>query len=168
MAFHWYTMRVKPHKERSVYELLIAEDVEVYLPLVKVNPKNPRAAKYRPYFPGYMFIHCDLASVGRNRFQWIPGTHGLVNFDGDPPIVPADLIDELENRLIAIERSGGLVLNQIEPGDRVRITKGPFTGFTGIFNAHLSGRERVEVLLAFLSQSPHRVQMDVADVDKIG
>ena len=60
MAFQWYALRTKPHKEQAVYRQLLADEVTAYFPCLQVKPKNPRASKIRAYFPGYMFVNLDL------------------------------------------------------------------------------------------------------------
>ncbi|MBP9501061.1 MAG: hypothetical protein KBF17_02765 [Candidatus Promineofilum sp.] len=180
MAAHWYTLHVKPHKERFIHERLrspeglpylgesgLGRPIDVFFPAVRVKPKNPRAAKTRPYFPGYLFVHADLEVLGENAFSWIPGAHGLVNFGGTPAIVPDALIHELRQRIVQIEEAGGWVESNLAPGDAVRIISGPFAGYGAIFDAQLPGHERVQVLLAFLSQHPQRIQLDLEDVEKI-
>lgn len=164
---NWYVLRVKPHKDRAVNEQLHSWDIQTYLPLVRVKPKNPRAAKYKPYFPGYLFIYADLEVVGTNTLNWMPGTMGLVSFDGKPATVPEKLISELKERLAEIEAAGGLVMSELEPGDKVRIVEGPLAGYEAIFDMTLPGKERVQVLLTFLSQYPQRVELDAADIKKI-
>ena len=163
----WYALRVKPHKERTVSQQLQSWDVGIYCPLVRVKPKNPRAAKKKPYFPGYLFVHIDLESVGTNAINWMPGTVGLVSFGGTPAIVPDNLISELQQRLCQIEAEGGLEMVNLEPGDAVRIVEGPFAGYEAIFNMRLPGNDRVQVLLSFLSQYPHPVELDADDIQKI-
>lgn len=180
MAAHWYTLHVKPHKERFVHERLLSPEgipylgelaaerpIEVFFPAVRVKPKNPRAAKTRPYFPGYLFVRADLEVLGDNAFSWIPGAHGLVRFGDVPAAVPETLIRELKQRMIQIEEAGGLVVATLKPGDPVRIVSGPFAGYEAIFDAQLPGRERVQVLLAFLSKHPQRVEMNPEDVEKV-
>lgn len=180
MTVHWYALHVKPHKERLVYERLLAPDgipslssadgrlpYKVFFPAVHVKPKNPRAAKIRPFFPGYMFVNADLEELGHNAFSWVPGTRGLVNFGGEPAIVPDQLILELKERVTKIETAGGLVFETYQPGERVRIVSGPFAGYDGIFDATLPGGERVQVLLSFLSRYPQRVKIDAEDIRKI-
>ena len=164
---NWYALRIKPHKERAVSEQLQQWDIEAYCPMVRVKPKNPRAAKQKPYFPGYLFVHIDLDSVGSNTINWMPGTLGLVSFGNTPATVPENLIGELQQRLLQIEAQGGLVLVDLEPGDPVRIVEGPFAGYEAIFNMRLAGKDRVQVLLSFLSQHPHPVELDAVDIKKI-
>ncbi|UCC51518.1 MAG: hypothetical protein JSV68_20790 [Anaerolineaceae bacterium] len=163
----WYALRVKPHKENAVTQHLESWDVEVYCPLLRVKPKNPRAAKKKPYFPGYLFVHIDLEGIGANTINWMPGTLGLVSFGGTPAVVPNNLITEIQQRLLQIEAEGGLVMVDLEPGDPVRIVEGPFAGYEAIFNMRLPGKDRVQVLLSFLSQYPQPVELDVVDIKKI-
>lgn len=180
MAPFWYALHVKPHKERFIYERLLAPKglpgfddslsgsaIEVFYPAVRVKPTNPRAAKIRPYFPGYLFVRADLAVLGDNAFSWIPGVHNLIRFGDVPVVVPESLIHELQLRMARIEESGGLVMSTLRAGDRVRIMSGPFAGYEAIFDMQLPDRERIQVLLAFLSKHPQRVQLDGEDIEKI-
>ncbi len=95
---HWYALNSKPHQECRVGEHLRQRRLEVYVPLVRVNPVNPRAARIRPYFPGYLFVHCDFSIVGVSTAQWTPGLRGVVSFGGPPGIVPDAFICELRQR----------------------------------------------------------------------
>jgi transcriptional antiterminator RfaH len=167
MTMQWYALSVKPHKERAVHQLLNAREVEVFFPTIRVKPKNPRAAKIRPYFPGYMFVYADLRDMGRNAFSWTPGTRGLVSYGGEPAVVPPGLIQELKQRLAEIEAKGGLMRATLKKGDRVRIVSGPFEGYEAIFDMHMPGKERVQVLLAFLSSQPKALKLDPEDIEKL-
>jgi transcriptional antiterminator RfaH len=168
MSFNWYVLRVKPHKERAVLAQLEIRDVDVYFPVLKVNPVNPRAARERPYFPGYMFVRVNLTDLGANALRWVPGAHGLVEFGGVPAVVPTNLIQEIEKRLVKIEARGGLTLSKLKRGDRVRITGGLFAGYEAIFDERLPGNQRVQVLLSFLSNFPQPVKLDADDIKKLG
>lgn len=161
MAEYWYVLRTKPQKEQFVLQQLRVQAVTLYFPAVRVKPVNPRAAKIRPYFPGYLFVQADLAQAGRNAFSWLPGVVGLVQFGGEPAIVPDTLIRSLQERLA---RTAQLRQDDLQPGDRVRITSGPFTGYEAIFDLRLPGKDRVQVLLAFLSQQPQPLKLPAADV----
>ncbi len=167
MNEHWYVLRVKPHKERAVNQHLQGWDIDTYLPLVRVKPKNPRAAKQKPFFPGYLFVYADLDKVGANTMNWMPGAIGLVSFGEVPPVVPENLIHDIQRRLAHIEAEGGLVLADLNPGDKVRIVEGPFAGYEAIFDMRLPGKDRVQVLLSFLSQHPQPVEMDSDKIKKI-
>lgn len=167
MSLNWYALSVKPHKERVVHRLLEARGFELFFPTITVKPKNPRAAKVRAYFPGYMFVRADLGDLGINAFSWTPGTRGLVAYGGEPAAVPVSLIQELKARLANIEAIGGPVFENLKKGDRVRIVSGPFEGYEAIFDTRLMGNERVQVLLAFLSSHPQPVKLHNDDIEKL-
>ncbi len=181
MPVAWYVLHVKPHKERFVFQRLIEAGeqsslmpvaghslpIEAYFPSVRVKPKNPRAAKIRPFFPGYLFVHVDLDELGDNAFSWIPGAHGLVRFGGEPAVVHDTLIAELKQRVAEIDAAGGLAAAGFKKGDPVRVISGPLAGYDAIFDMQLPGKDRVQVLLSFLSSHPQRVQLDPADLAKV-
>lgn len=169
----WYALHAKPHKERQVAEHLRQREIEVYLPLVRVNPVNPRSARIRPYFPSYLFVKADLQSVGLGTLQWTPGLRRLVEFDGQPAVVPDNFILELRRRLGQIQAAGGLALEGLGRGDPVRIVAGPFAGYEAVFDARLPGSERVRVLLQLIAASQRRgagrsvpVELDAGSIAK--
>jgi len=165
MSKDWYALRVKPHKERAVSRLLQSRDIQMFFPTLRVKPVNPRSAKEKPYFPGYLFIKANLSEMGKNAFSWIQGTHGLVVFGGIPAVVPERLINDLQAKLTELnaQQPGRL---QVKKGESVRIVSGPFAGYEAIFDAHLPGSERVQVLLAFLSNYPQTLKLDESDIEK--
>ncbi len=167
MSFHWYVLHVKPHKERPVFELLEAKQITTYYPAIAVEPVNPRARKERPFFPGYLFVHLDLDDIGSNALRWTEGTHGLVEFGGVPATVPENLINEIKQRLLKwqVKSEGGV--DNLKRGDRVRISGGLFEGYEAIFDSQLPGKQRVQVLLAYLKEQPKRLQIDTEYIQKI-
>jgi transcriptional antiterminator RfaH len=162
MALHWYALRSKPRKEDVVWKQVRERGFEVFYPRMRVNPINPRSRKFRPYFPGYLFIRIDIAEVGISAFQWIPHTTGLVSFGGEPANVPDNLIHAIRQRVDEIAQAGGEVFDSMHKGDVVRINYGPFEGYEAIFDARLPGTERVRVLLEFLSHRYIPVELDAS------
>jgi transcription antitermination factor NusG len=150
MSVQWFAMRTKPRKEEVVWRQLRVDGYDTYFPRLRVNPVNPRARKLIPYFPGYIFIHVDLDQVGQSVFQWMPHTTGLVSFGGEAAPVPENLIVELKKRIKEIAEAGGEKFLGLKTGDPVIIQEGPFYGYEAIFDARISGNERVRVLLELM------------------
>jgi len=165
MTAQWYTIFSKPHKEIQVADYLRSNSIDVYLPTLKVKPVNPRSAKIRPFFPRYLFVHAELASVGTSALKWIPGAVGLVEFDGEPAIVSDVFIDTLKTRIVEIKASGSLHLDGLKQGDSVQITSGAFAGFEAIFDLRLSGPERVQVLLHWMGREM-KVKLNANGIEK--
>ena len=154
--FHWYVFHAKPHKERQVAEQLRQRGCDVFLPLVRISPVNPRAARERSFFPCYLFARLDLEAVGVNTIQWLPGLHRLVQFGGQPAVVPDNFVHELKRRVAQIRAAGGMVFDGLERGMAVKITSGPFAGYEAIFDLRLGDTGRVRVLLEWVEEAQRR------------
>ena len=151
MSLQWYVLRSKPKKEDVVYQQLRAQEFESYFPRIRVHPKNPRPRKYKPYFPGYMFVRIDLEDVGMSVFKWMPHTLGFVTFDDQPAAVQEHMIRDMQGRIKEINDAGGEVFDGLKAGDAIRIEHGPFSGYEAVFDTRLPGTERVRVLLQLLN-----------------
>ncbi|NJL92893.1 MAG: hypothetical protein HC915_03800 [Anaerolineae bacterium] len=165
MTAQWYAMFSKPRKELQVASYLRSHALEVYHPVLRVKPVNPRAARVRSYFPRYLFVHADLQEVGVGTFQWCLGASGLVQFDNTPAVVPEHFIQALQERLQVLEARGGLAPQDFRSGDTVVLKTGPFAGYEAIFDARLSGTERVQVLLHWLGREI-KVQLHASGLEK--
>jgi len=150
MGTGWYVLRSKPNKEQFLWGQVLAHHVEIYYPSVKAQVVNPRARKMRPYFPGYLFVHVDLAQMPHSFWYWLPGSRGLVSFDEIPAVVPDALIIAIRRKVDEINASGGEQFVRLKPGDPVIVQSGPFSDYTGIFDGCVSGNDRVRVLLNHL------------------
>lgn len=153
MPANWYTLHSHPRKEDLLWTQVNRYGFESYYPRVRVHPVNPRARKIQPYFPGYLFVKVDLDKVGRSLFQWMPFGTGLVSFGDEPAVVPEILIHTLKRRIAEIADAGGLLFDELHPGDEVVIHSGVFAGYEAIFDAKLPGSERVRVLLKMIKQN---------------
>ncbi len=160
MPVQWYALRSKPNKEKALYRYVAGQGYSVFYPRISVQPVNPRARKVRPYFPGYMFVHACLEQAGERAFRFMPFSQGLVWLGGRPAVVAEGVVAELQARLAQLEAQGGLMENALSPGERVRVCEGAFDGYEGIFDVHLSGRDRVRVLLEMLNDRYLPVELE--------
>ena len=119
MAKFWYALRSKPRKEDVVWRQVHVRGYETFFPRLRVNPVNPRARKYKPYFPGYIFVRADLEDVGLSVFKWMPHTLGLVSFGGEPAIVPDNLIPAIRSRIDEINATGGEIFETCSLPSRI-------------------------------------------------
>jgi transcriptional antiterminator RfaH len=166
MSLRWYALRSKTRKEDIVHRQVKEKGYEVFYPKLRINPVNPRARKFKPYFPGYLFVQADLDEVGSSVFQWMPHTLGLVSFGGEPAVVPENLIYAIQQKVIEIAAAGGELLNGLKSGDPIMITNGPFEGYEAIFDTRIPGSERVRVLLQLLDSRRVPVELPAANIHK--
>ncbi len=160
----WYVLRAKPNKEAFLAGQLEARNIEVLNLLVKVNPVNPRARKFKPYFPGYIFLHTDLEKHPPVLLERIPGAARLVHIGNDIASVPDNILQAILSRVEQINAAGGEVLNTLKPGDRINLQSGPFAGYEGIFNTRITGTERVRIFLKMLQDRQLVVEVPAGQV----
>jgi Transcription antiterminator len=166
MSASWYVIRSKPNKENFLAGQLSAYGIKVFCPHIRVRTVNPRARKVRAYFPSYLFVYVDLETISTSTLHWMPGAVNLVSFDGKPASVPDSLISALERQVEHINAAQENYVKEIKLGDVVVIQDGPFAGYEAIFDGHLSGRERVRVLLNFLQKRQIPVELGEQQISR--
>ena len=97
-------------------------------------------------------MHVDLNQIGKNTLEWMPSSTGLVEFGGEPAVVPENFIHELKQTLAQLQTERDLGVRGIKPGDKVRIMGGPFAGYEAIFDTQLNGDQRAQLLLHWLGR----------------
>lgn len=161
---HWYALRSKPNKELFLYGQLLSHHIETYLPLIRARVVNPRARRLKPYFPGYLFVHLDAATTKMSELFWMPGSAGLVAYGSEFPQVPPQLISAIQKQIATLEHDSANPAPRFHHGDRVRVQGGPFHGYEAIFDACLSGHDRVRVLLKYLQGRQLPVELSASQL----
>lgn len=145
---HWYALYTKPHKEHHVSSLLEDKGYEVYLPALQITKRG--RDRTVPFFSCYLFARMkgssDLPSV-----RWTPGLRSIVNFGGQPAVVPDDIVSLTRQRLARMQESGQ-PLHGFKRDDRVRIRSGPFRDFEAVFESDLSSPARARILVDLLGR----------------
>ncbi len=166
MSLQWYALRSKPNREEALWREAGARGFHVYYPTQRVHPVNPRARKTRPYFPGYMFVRADIQATGMSAFGWMPYSNGIVSFGGQPASVPEGLVNAIHRRVDEINAAGGELFDGLRRGEIVTIQGGPFAGSQAIFDARLSGTDRVKVLLRLLSRQEVPLELSAGQIQR--
>ena len=142
-------------------------EIETYYPRLHVQPVNPRALKVKPYFPSYLFIRTDLQTIGISTLQWLPGAIGLVDFGGELATISEDLLQVIRSKVERMNAASGELWEGLKAGDVVAIQEGPFAGYQAIFDARVSGKERVRVLLQLLRDRKLGVELSIRQIERI-
>ena len=166
MSVAWYAIHSQPHKEDQLANQLHAYNIEVFYPCISVKPVNPRSKKIRPYFPGYMFVRSDLDDIGVAAFQRMPYATGLVEFGGEPSVVPDTMIIAIKNNLAHQTTSHNEDSLTFQPNDAVIINSGAFEGFEALFDKKISGNDRVRVLLHMLNNRYIPIDLQTKNIKK--
>jgi len=156
----WFLLNTKPRKEFRVERLFSEASFEVYL------PKHKNGTSLKPFFPCYEFIRFDYPR-DYNLVKYTRGVKAVVGTETGPIPLPDRVIDEIRSRevdgLVVIPHGAGTP----REGDEIEVTEGPLKGLRGIFKQELSGRERVLILLNYVSYQG-RLLIERNKVQKVG
>ena len=141
----WYVVRTKPRSESLAAREIGRDDIEIFSPLITSDQINKGQTPV-PLFPGYIFMRVDLESYGWPSFRSGQHVRGLLNFDGDAPWLPDQIIDELKLRCDTLNEDGG-IWRRYEPGDWVQVINSTLQGLGQVVEHGKSSNSPVRVLL---------------------
>jgi transcriptional antiterminator RfaH len=162
----WFCLKAQPKREHIAAACLRQiSEVEAFCPRVRFRKRTNRGPVWfvESMFPGYLFARFDYATFHR-RVRQRSGVSGFVHFGDRLALLPDALVNEMKMRigtdeLLEIEQG-------LEPGQNVRIIKGPFQGLEAPVTRLITARERVEILLEWIGRSLH-AEASVADVPPV-
>lgn len=159
----WFVISSKPRREEYAQEQLARRGVETFLPRIVEPARLLDRSNIAPLFPGYLFVHIDLATQYFN-VVWTPGVRKLIGFGEAPSPVDDAVVDFLRERVGAegILRPASL----LREGDMVRVRRGPLEGLVGIIEHPGGGRGRVRVLMELLRRQT-RVEMPLHILERV-
>ncbi len=164
MSDAWYALRSKAGKGESLWHSATQLGFATYCPHTLVKPVNPRARRFRPYLPGYLFVQADLERVGRYYFDRMHNAIGLLGFDDAPAPIDESALETLRAQVARIVKAGGELFARLKSGDEVAIQSGPFAGYEAIFDMRLSDSERVRVFVAFMDNRRVPVEISIGHI----
>lgn len=168
---HTYTgreNRVKELLEKAIERQgLGGQFGRVILPAERVARvrKAKIVAEERRLYPGYIVVEMEPGEQTMALVNSIPGvTHMLGTKDQPVPLTEAEVNSMLEQ----IERGRDKAEPEapFEKGENVKVTKGPFAGFTGQVEEIFAERRRVKVTVTIFGR-PTPIDLDFLDVQPI-
>ncbi len=168
---HTYTgreRRVKELLEKAVERQGLADKFgRIILPAERVARvrKAKIVAEERQLYPGYIVVEMEQEEQPMALVNSIPGvTHMLGTKDQPMPLSEAEVNSMLEQ----IERGHDKAEPEapFEKGENVKVTKGPFAGFTGQVEEINTERRRVKVTVTIFGR-PTPIDLDFLDVQPI-
>ena len=168
----WYVLRTAGTKERKAADYLqkeiersgLEDQVDQILVPVKkeiVTKNGKRKAVDKLLFPGYVLIHAELSAKLENIIRnLVPGMSGFLTekktANGTMERVPVPFRDEEAQRILGnqdenVDSAAETVVNY-EVGESVRITDGPFSGFSGTVDEILEDRSKVKVIVVIFGR----------------
>jgi transcriptional antiterminator RfaH len=140
----WFVLNTKPKKEFQVERLFYEGGFEFYCPKYKYDNK------IKPFFSGYGFLWYDHPEQYR-LVKYTRGVKRIIGNETGPIPIPEEMIQEIKareiNGYIELEKYG----TEPDIGDEIEIMEGPLKGLRGIFRRELTEKERVIILLNYVS-----------------
>lgn len=157
----WYVLRAISGKEKKTKEL-IEQDIEraglsslltkVIIPTEKVLylKEGKKYTKEKNFFPGYILVQCAMEGELPHVIKNVPNVLGFLKEDKTSE-TPMPMREEEINRILGkvdeLEVSKYKYAISYSVNETVKITDGPFSGFSGIIEEVNDERKKVKVIV---------------------
>ena len=155
----WLLLQTKPHKEEFIASEINYRQINCFCPKITKQNKDRRRKKAAPYFPGYLFVKVEPGSQHAHELKWLPGVVGWVSFGMEPASLEEKEIDIIRRKVEVFNEENKNRSAAIPRNTRVRISEGPFAGYEGLFDTHISGTDRVRILLKLVRSQQKKVDL---------
>jgi transcriptional antiterminator RfaH len=149
----WFCLKTQPKREHLAATALRRQlQIECFSPRLRFRKLTRRGPVWfvEAMFPGYLFAQFIYAKLHR-RVGHSHGIQSIVQFGERVATLEASVIADL--RKSAGDEETVTIDPQIQVGQSVRITEGPFQGLEALVTRLLPSKERVQLLLEFLGRS---------------
>jgi transcription termination/antitermination protein NusG len=172
-----YEQRVKDNLMNRV-EALDAHDrvFEVVIPTEEVTEykKGKKTVVQRKFLPGYVLVRMEMDDETWGIVRHTPNITGFVGSSGSKPVplplsevagtlqLPDEVVEEVEGEEVAAAEPERHVAEiDLEVGETVRVTSGPFADFTGTISEINLDQAKLKVLVSvFGRETPLELPFD--------
>jgi transcriptional antiterminator NusG len=140
---------------------------EVLVPteMVEEMVKGERRLSARKFYPGYVLVHMELTDDSWHLVKDTPKVTGFVGSKTEPVAIPDEDAQKIINQMQeGIAKPKPKI--QFEIGDKVQVTDGPFTNFTGVVDEVRADRGRLKVMISVFGR-PTPVELEFTQLEKI-
>ncbi len=176
MSQKWYIIHTYSGFEQKVKNAILERAkaqsldhlvTEVLVPteMVEEMIKGERRLSARKFYPGYVLVRMELTDDSWHLVKDTPKVTGFVGSKTEPVAIP----DEDAEKIISQMQEGIAKPKpkiQFEIGDKVQVTDGPFTNFTGVVDEVRADRGRVKVMISVFGR-PTPVELEFTQLEKI-
>ena len=155
----WYVLRAVSGKEGKVKEylealmkkddLLAANVGEILLPTEKYAQlrNGKRVVKEKLFLPGYVLIEANLQGEVAHTLRFMPNVLGFLGgLDNPTPVRQADI-----NRILGTAEDITIKSEEVAipfvVDEAVKVTDGPFSGFSGIIEEVNAEKRKLKVMV---------------------
>ncbi|MEY2923489.1 MAG: hypothetical protein RLZZ337_29 [Bacteroidota bacterium] len=156
--FKWYVVRAISGQEKKVKAIIESELAleglskyvpEILIPTQKVYEiKNgKKTSRDKSYFPGYILIHAHLVGEVVPTIKSINGVVGFLGQDGEPEPMRQSEVNRIFGQVDESNQEGESIVNPYIVGEFVKVTDGPFSGFSGVIEEVNEEKKKLKVMV---------------------
>ncbi len=155
----WYVLRAIGGKEKKVKEYIESEIVnhniqehvsQVLIPTEKVYQirNGKKISKERNYFPGYVLVEAALVGEVPHILRNIPNVIGFLTdrTEGPTPLRVAE-VNRILGKVDELSETSEELNIPFVIGESVKVTDGPFNGFTGVIEEISEEKRKLKVMV---------------------
>ena len=177
-GMNWYVLRAVSGKEAKLKEyieaeikhndLLSANVAQVLIPTEKTYSQRNgrRVEKEKISLPGYVFVQATLIGDVAHTLRFMPTCLGcLGGLDNPSPVPQSDI-----NRMLGAAEEAEFAADvniPYEVNEVVKVTDGPFSGFTGIIEEVNTEKRKLKVMVKIFGRKTP-LELNFMQVEKEG
>jgi len=156
--YRWYVVRAISGSEKKVKAIMESELAyakltkyvpEILIPTQKVYEiKNgKKTSKEKSYFPGYILIHAHLMGEVVPTIRAVKGVVGFLGQDGEAVTMRQSEVNRIFGQVDESNQEGESAVNPYIAGEFVKVTDGPFSGFSGVIEEVNEEKKKLKVMV---------------------
>ena len=177
MAKRWYSVSVLSNFEKKIAEQIrqavadagLEEEIEeVLVPTEEVIEvrRGKKVTSERRFMPGYVLVRMEMTNRGYHLINSINRVTGFLGPQGKPMPMRDEEVNQILNRVQEGEAAPRTLI-RFEVGEQVKVTDGPFEGFTGLVEEVDEDAARLKVMVSIFGRATP-VELEFAQVTKGG
>ncbi|MGY6409843.1 MAG: transcription termination/antitermination protein NusG [Alkalilacustris sp.] len=177
MAKRWYSVSVLSNFEKKIAEQIrtavadagLEEEIEeVLVPTEEVIEvrRGKKVTSERRFMPGYVLVRMEMTNRGYHLITSINRVTGFLGPQGKPMPMRDEEVNQILNRVQEGEAAPRTLI-RFEVGEQVKVTDGPFEGFTGLVEEVDEDAARLKVMVSIFGRATP-VELEFTQVTKGG
>ena len=160
----WYVLRAVSGKEMKVKEYIDAEIKngrlgghvsQVLIPTEKVKALrgSKQVIKERLYLPGYVLVEARLVGETVHELRNTPNVLGFLGGMDNPTPLRESEVNRILGKVDGLENEPQEIEIPYIVGENVKVTDGPFSGFSGVIEKIDEEKRKVTVIVKVFGRS---------------
>lgn len=172
----WYVLRAVSGKESKVKEYIDAEirnsDLGEYVSQVLIPTEKTytvrngkKIVKERSYLPGYVLVEAALVGEVPHRLREVTNVIGFLGGMDHPVPLRQSEVNRILGTVDELQEVNEDVNIPYTMGETVKVSVGPFSGFSGIIEEVMADKRKLKVMVKIFGRKTP-LELGFTDVEK--